>query len=163
MLLTLVSSVDDPRYNDTNTRARFTTPLAQPLRLRGPFSRACVYSVICPRDWAYADGPPAADSRFILSCDVFRSRALIGHLDHRIASPGPLNDAIFAFVPEPAQSNSQSKEYTKQFLEWHRLNPGPDLHTITVAITDSAGKDIVFNKGTVIVTLDLQQQDDEQQ
>ena len=162
MFITLPSDVDDPRWNATNTRAQYQTTLAKPLQIKVPV-RACVYSIIYPKDWAYeGDSPPPADSRFFLASNLFRHRDLIGTLDRRISHVAPPQasgeDAIFAFLPEPAQANAQSAECNKPFLEYHALLPGPDIRDISVSIKDSLGRPIIFKKGTVVVTIHIKPQ-----
>ena len=158
LFIILPSDVDDPVWGDTNTRSSYRTTLAQPLHIEGSGSRASVYSVVYPKDWAFRKGVPTADSRFFVTCNLFKQRAMIVRLDQRVSHVTPQlasQGAIFAFLPEPAESNGESVEYVKAFPEYHKLLPGPKLRHLDISVIDSNGVTIDFKRGTVVVTLHI--------
>ena len=157
MYVTLISNVLDPVHMTTNTRASFTTTLGRPLKFTRP-KRVCVHQVVYPMQWDFQGGsPPNADARFFVKCDLFRYKATIGQLDRHISHVGPPclgQDAIFAFVPEPARTDGLGSHFClKEFEEYFTIGGIADLNEIRVDIVDSSGKPIDFKTGSVILTL----------
>ena len=134
--ITLDSSLDS-RYNSENKTQQFTTPLARSLHIDCKIKVAITF-IEYPVHWSYQDDSDLHDTRFFVSCSLTTNRT---HLTGSgITHPGPFNtpvytDSIYAFVPDPPKSTSQSVALRRAYLEWWYIDPGPGRYVDTIGLT----------------------------
>lgn len=157
--LTLISSLDAPAYNVSNSKGQFWTPLQQEVVFHTR-TRLRISSVICPVNWAFQHPPPRHDGRFFLACDLFERRALTGpQMVSHVAGPKTKvgHKAVYAFVPEDAEASSRSFHVVKNFDEWYTIEPGPPIRTVHCRLTDCEDREIVFKSpsGPLILEIEI--------